>query len=138
MKRNIWIILLCAAILCMSVTYVSYAGPGDADDPVVTKSYLDQALAGVSTKQQTFQVVSVENGQTLLCGAGTELILRMGKASVIATTQGGLADVTDGVDIANLGSAPANHLLIVPVSDGRGLSAQTDCLVMVKGEFSVQ
>ena len=62
----------------------------------------------------------------------------MGSATVIATQKGGLADTTGGYDLANGTAMPSNHLLIVPVNDGRGISANNDVLVMVKGAYNIQ
>ena len=71
-------------------------------------------------------------------GAGCELILRQGSANIIATTKGGLADTTVGGDLADGTAMPSNHLLIVPLDDGRGIQATSTVLVMVKGEYTIQ
>ncbi len=132
MKNTIFktVISLCAAML---VLIPVSAEVGDSDDPVVSKSYIDTYIA----PQLSYEVVSVEAGQSVICGAGCELILRMGDATVIATEKGGLADVTSGVDLADGSAMPSNHLLIVPLADGRGISANTDLLVMIKGNYTI-
>lgn len=135
---------------------VVFSEPGGADDPVVTKSYIvdivipeikayiDErfgiaASEGTTTLHtSTFTVVNVTAGKTVTCDAGTELILRMGKGTVIATEKGGLADVTAGYDLANGTAMPSNHQLIVPVADGRGFRAETDAIVMVKGGYVIE
>ena len=147
-----------ALVLCaMSVFTVVLAEPGSSDDPLISKSYIDTVLmpqikqsveekisglsAGASPSTQTaaeFKVVELAAGQKLMCQAGAELILRMGKAQIIATEKGGLADTTAGFDLANGTDMPANHLLIVPVSDGRGISAQNNVIVMVKGSYEIK
>jgi hypothetical protein len=105
------------------------AQPGTADDPVVTKSYVDQFVG--------LQVVSVPAGQQLIADAGAEIILRAGKATAIATS-GGVADLTAGKDL-KLGEAiVANHLLLIPRSDGRGLKAVNDLVLMVRGTFVIK
>ena len=63
--------------------------------------------------------MTLKEGQTLMAEKGTELILRMGTANVIASQKGGLSDVTGGVDLADGGHLPSNHLLSVPLGDGR-------------------
>lgn len=144
-------ILLCLA-LCFSAVL---AEPGGNDDPLISKSYIENVLMP-SIKQyvesriaevnsgsgagsaEVFKVVEVKKDQQLICSAGTELILRMGKATIIATEKGGLADTTAGFDLANNAEMPANHLLIVPVADGRGIKATADVLVMVKGGYTIK
>lgn len=133
-----------------------FSEPGGTDDPVVTKSYIvDKVIPdikayiderfgiaasdGVSTSHSTtYTVVNVSKGNKMICDAGAELILRMGKGTIIATAKGGLADTTAGYDLADGTPMPSNHQLIVPVGDGRGFTAETDVIVLVKGGYSVQ
>lgn len=133
-----------------------FSEPGGTDDPVVTKSYIvdkvvpelkayvDEKLgiaAGggeVTSRPTSFIVVNVKSGQKIIGESGTELILRMGQGSVIASKKGGLADTTSGYDLANASPFPSNHLLIVPVADGRGFLATTDAILMIKGGYTVQ
>lgn len=135
---------------------VVFSEPGGTDDPVVTKSYIvdkvipdikayvDQQLGiaasdgTVTARPSSFVVVNLTAGQSVIGEAGTELILRMGKGTIIATQKGGLADTTAGYDLANGTAMPSNHLLIIPVSDGRGFKADTDAIVMVKGGYTVK
>ena len=142
-------------LVCLSLMFtVVLADPGTEDDPLISKSYIDTVLmpkieqyveskiAGLGSggngggSGESFQVVSVKKGEEGICSAGAELILRMGKATIIATEKGGLADTTAGFDLSDGVPMPANHLLIVPVADGRGLEAETDLLVMIKGGFT--
>lgn len=144
--------------LCIVIasTLVVFSEPGSTDDPVVTKSYIvdkvvpeikayvDQQLGiipsdgSITASPSSFNVVSVSKGQSIIGEAGTELILRMGKGTIIATQKGGLADTTAGYDLADGTAMPSNHLLIVPVADGRGFIADTDVLVMVKGGYTIK
>ncbi len=106
------------------------------------KSSQDQMESRISTvehKNKTqFIVVSVKSGQKLIGDAGAEMILRMGLATIISTEKGGLADVTGGIDLVYGDEMPANHLLVVPLGDGRGFEAATDVLVMVKGLYEIK
>lgn len=81
-----------------------------------------------------FTVVRAFKGQTLYGSDGAELILRSGKATVVAGANG-LCDITAGVDVLNGGNVITNHLLIVPVGDGRGFAFSTDVYVMVRGGY---
>lgn len=130
---------------------VAFSEPGDSDDPVVTKSYIvsvvvpqlkayvEQRLGNseANAYSDEFVVVDILSGQTVSCEAGAELILRKGSATVIATDKGGLADTTAGYDLGNGSAMPANHLLIVPVDDGRGFRATSDAIVMIKGGYNI-
>jgi hypothetical protein len=152
--KNIKKIKAISVIICVvSLFTVVLAEPGGADDPLVTKSYVETVLipqitsyidqkigsgGSASATSDSFVVVNMKEGQNMICSAGTELILRMGKATVIATEKGGLADTTAGYDIGNANDMPSNHLLIVPVADGRGITAQNDVIVMVKGRYEIK
>ena len=146
-----------AVILAISLVLggiaISYAQPGGESDPVVTLSYIkdtvipsiydyiDDKLSakdGGEAEAQVFSVLELSKGKKIICGAGAELILRSGEATVIATEKGGLADTTGGKDLADGWQVPDNHLLIVPIADGRGAKATTDCIFMVKGKYSVK
>jgi hypothetical protein len=125
--------------------------PGSADDPIVTKSYVDAKIAslgsgggtGGSTAPvpgvDTFKVIQLKTGQTLKGGEGTEIIVRSGSVSAIASSSGGLSDVTVGTDLAQGAEVPANHLILVPRNDGRGIKAVAhDPYIMVRGTYTLQ
>ncbi|SHM58585.1 hypothetical protein SAMN05660826_01415 [Caldanaerovirga acetigignens] len=121
--------------------------PGSQDDPLVTKSYVDKVVSELksyldesSSGNQsigTFEVVYLEKGDRLVAGKGAEIILRSGIAKVVDSENGGIADVTDGKDLRRNERAPQNHLLIVPRDDGRGLIAETNVVLTVRGSFKV-
>lgn len=151
------IISLVVIFACLMITfqmvYGSVGEPGSQEDPLITKSYIEEIVMPKIRQEMVelikgssnsvghsfqFEVVSVKKGQKLIGDAGTELILRMGKATIIATTKGGLADTTQGTDLPNGTPMPPNHLLIIPLDDGRGFIAEEDVLVMVKGSYSIK
>lgn len=147
MKLGAFVILVCIGVLCTAV----FAEPGSDSDPLISKSYVDDVLmpkiqdmidskvaGNGNTDSAKFVVVEASAGKKIICEAGTELILRMGKATVIATEKGGLADTTIGDDLPDGKKMPSNHLLIVPVADGRGIKADTDVIVMIKGGYSIK
>lgn len=106
------------------------AEPGSDADPLVAKSYVD--------KQTVLQVLELKDGQTLRAEAGTELVLRAGRAVAVTSPQGGLADLTAGRDIQGGEAVPANHLLLIPRSDGRGLKALTSVVILARGGATVE
>ncbi len=159
MKRlksvGVAILLTC---IFVSLCIVVIAEPGTDSDPLISKSYIDEVLmpkiqqyvddkiaemgdnqgGGTEAGALVFEVVEADAGDKIICSAGAELILRMGKATIIATEKGGLADTTIGYDLADGTAMPANHMLIVPVADGRGIKADTDIIVMIKGEYIIK
>lgn len=134
MKKIIITLLVVALAFATLGTVTMFASPGDNTDPIITLSYIEDILKG----QLTFQVVNLEKGSSLIGEAGTELVLRMGNAEIIATEKGGLADLTSGFDLPDGTAMPANHNLVVPVSDGRGIKAQSKVIVMVKGDYIIE
>ncbi len=125
------------ALTFLVALVVSAAEPGSSEDPLISKSYVDSTLVPYINKASSFSVLTLSNGQILIGEAGCEIILRMGSATIIATEKGGLCDTTLGGDWPNGSPAPANHNLIVPVSDGRGIKADTDIIIMVKGTYTL-
>ncbi|KQO10991.1 hypothetical protein [Paenibacillus sp. Leaf72] len=129
--------------------------PGSIDDPVITKSYLDEQLAkvsggssgagtgstGTSNAQASLQVVSVPSGKVLLGDEGTEIILRVGKAVAYSSDSSGIVDITDGKDLVKGNSVASNHLLLMPRS-GRGVTAAAgytkSLTVLVRGGYKLQ
>jgi hypothetical protein len=104
--------------------------PGSEADPLVTKSYVDG--------RTVFQVVNLPKGQSLIAEGGTEFVLRGGKVTAIVSPQGGLLDVTGGADLLQGEQVKAQHLVIIPRTDGRGVLAQTDAILMVKGPYTLK
>lgn len=156
MKKRRLRFLIVAGVICLCTMFtVVLAEPGSNDDPLISKSYIEDYLmpkieqliesklaglggstgSGNTTEAESFVVVEAKAGEKIICSAGAELILRMGKATVVATEKGGLADTTAGYDLSDGTAMPSNHLLIVPVADGRGIKADTDIIVMIKGGY---
>lgn len=154
MNKQRWLKVGIAAAVCVTILsglMIAFSDAGDSNDPLVTKSYIvekvipdmkayvDEAVAkGDGGQNQAFTVVNVLKGTTVLGEAGTEMILRMGSGTVVATQKGGLADTTAGYDLPSGTAMPSNHMLIVPLGDGRGFTATSDSIVMIKGGYSIQ
>ena len=146
MMTKIYVLLICVIVASLAIPSLA-ANPGSEEDPLVSMSYVNDVLMpqirsyvdtkAVEASGQAYEVVNLKKGQTVIGGQSTEFILRMGTANVVATQKGGLADVTAGTDLANGAGMPANHLLIVPFDDWRGITMQTDGIVMIKGVYSI-
>ncbi|ABR50223.1 conserved hypothetical protein [Alkaliphilus metalliredigens QYMF] len=147
----------------------NFLEPGSQEDPIVTQSYvetrneqlryyIDEKVKGLETQitkggesvpgngtpvtgqQQVFEIVVLTQGQQLLGGNSTEMILRGGEATAVGNTAGdGVTNITVGTDLRTGHKVEPNHLLIVPKKDGRGIAAQTEQIwVMVRGEYTIQ
>ena len=114
----------------MGLARADTADPGSNADPLVSKSYVDQYTQ--------WRVVNVTKGQQLVADAGAEIIVRAGNATAVASTLGGVSDLTGGADRKQGEALPANHLLIVPRGDGRGLVAVSDLVLLVRGTYSLK
>lgn len=84
----------------------------------------------------TFTTYSVPRGRRIYFEAGAMFILRTGNVTAV-TGPSGFADVTAGRDVTNGETISHNHLLVVPVADGRGLQFNTNGLIMILGGYEV-
>ena len=140
--------LTVVSLLLLSICLPGMAAdPGSNEDPLVTLSYINDVLmpqvksyvdSKTTTSGDGFKIVNLNAGQTVIAQASTEMILRMGSAQIVATAKGGVADVTHGIDLQNGAVMPANHLLIVPLDDGRGAQMLSDGIIMIKGSYTVK
>lgn len=145
---------LSAVVLLWGSTVV-FSEPGSNSDPLVTlsyvnkavdqiKVYIDEKISNISIETETpsvsseLVIVNVKKGELLIGKAGTELILRGGKAKVVGGPLGGLSDVTKGDELNHDEAVSHNHLLIIPRSDDRGIYATEDAIFMVKGVYEVK
>ncbi|PHV71285.1 hypothetical protein CS063_06230 [Sporanaerobium hydrogeniformans] len=143
MKKRTKILLGVILLATISTVYAAQYGAGTSEDPVVTKSYVDQKIAELSKQNTTsttftYEVMSLEPGQILLGKQGTEIIMRSGEGQVIGSEAGGVQNITAGSDIANGKPVPKYHLLLIPRDDGRGIIATKQMYVMVRGGYVVQ
>ncbi|PZD97892.1 hypothetical protein DNH61_00750 [Paenibacillus sambharensis] len=128
--------------------------PGSVEDPVVTKSYVDQKVAAAAggsagtgaqqpsnTSSSAIEIVSVKAGKILIAKDGAEVVVRAGKAVAYSEDSNGIADVTDGKDITNGKPVPNNHLILFP-RGGRGImvapGVDSNLTVMVRGGYEIK
>jgi len=83
--------------------------------------------------------VRAVGGQRIIGGEGTEIILRGGQATAFTSGPDGLVNVTFGTELFGGESIPANHLLIVPRADGRGVNVHSaEAWFIIRGEYTIQ
>lgn len=125
--------------------------PGSEGDPLVTQGYvekkIDQIKYYVDTKiasmpsggsTEKLEVVSVPKGKKLVGFEGTTMILRSGSAVAVDSAAGGIANLTAGADMKKNEQIRANHQLLIPRNDGRGMEAVTDIIVLVRGRYTIE
>ena len=86
----------------------------------------------------SFTAVTLAPGQTLYGGAGCEVLLRSGSAVCISDGKSvpGLVDTTDGTSINHGVQLVPNHLYMM--TDQRGVMAQEEVVLLVRGEYIIQ
>jgi len=166
MKKKMYILGIGLAFIAGGLIFGSNilsANPGGAEDPLVTRSYvemrigeaLQQATAqqvntdailnevlanigGLSGNTMSFSPVHVNAGQTILAGEGTEIILRSGNATAHVPGPDGVVNASAGLDLDHGHPISRNHLIIIPREDGRGIRATTDAWFIIRGDFTIQ
>lgn len=91
-------------------------------------------------KEDGYEVLFLSKGEKILAETQCEFILRVGSADVVSPYENqGIADLTEGTDLAGGTSIVKNHLLLVPRGgDGRGVVVTSDsAYIMVRGEYSI-
>ncbi|GBG08014.1 hypothetical protein PAT3040_02581 [Paenibacillus agaridevorans] len=182
MKNKVWKLAGAAVVVSAGVWAGMVVGnplaansnavtPGTIEDPVVTKSYVDEQIAkllnggtegdgsgnnnggtggsGSNGSESAsngnavvkLEVVELSMGKTLIAAAGTEVVVRVGKAIAYSSDTNGISDLTGGVDIKNGKDVPTNHLIWFP-RDGRGIKGHPDEIVpltlIVKGIYTIK
>ncbi|MCL2699272.1 MAG: hypothetical protein FWE68_03080 [Defluviitaleaceae bacterium] len=154
MKKQ-FAILLAAALAIVMILTVG-ATPGGVDDPLVSRSYVDDrfnqlltVLAALSdggvisqpnesAPAAAYAPVSVLRGQMLIGGEGAEIILRSGRAVGFVPVANGIVNITTGAEIFDGDEIHRNNMLIIPRDDGRGVLVTDDAWFLVKGEYSIR
>ncbi|MEL7647410.1 MAG: hypothetical protein AAGU76_04920 [Sedimentibacter sp.] len=157
--------LILTFVLLLAFSTVIFAAPGDTSDPIVVLSYLNERISSLISQYKleniddmqaqidklssqgtgsssgstgmALEIVEIRDGEKLIGGSGTEIILRGGEAYIIGSQLGGLSDVTLGKDFVSGMAVVPNHLMIVPRDDGRGVYAEKYAIFMVRGTYQV-
>lgn len=139
------------------------ADPGSDGDPIVSKSYVDSNITAQTQQLQILQdkynlmvkdmdllkmqisaggskgyeIISLEVGQKLLPGIGTEIVLISGKANSIRGQNGGLLDTNSAKQLLTVLPITINHLLISAGDDGRGIIVVSKSKLLVRGTYKI-
>ena len=160
MKNKIKSAAFAAALVVAACSFIYTASAssdsaGSSGDPLVTKSYVDSAMANVlnavnnsqgtgnlsmeTEASDSFEPVSLKKGQILLGKGGSEIILRSGSALSYTESADGIIDVSTGQEYFNGENLTANHLLIISRDDGRGAAVTSDeAWFIVKGGYTIK
>ncbi len=90
-------------------------------------------------KSFEFEVLHLTEDTILVSETPCEIILRSGRATAyLDGNDNGLADLTDGGELMEGDSLVANHLLMIPRGDGRGLKITSEeAYIMVRGGYTI-
>ena len=158
-----WKIALAAACVCFLFTAAYAANAGSANDPLVTRSYLDgpflkqvqslvdQAVDARKTELEqaagqnsgtavgnVFQVVTLSQGQALVGDVGCEVMLRIGTAACGTSDSVGLIDTTTGANLGNGGALVTNHLYMVTISTRSVTATSGTVKVLARGPYTIR
>ncbi len=85
-----------------------------------------------------FVVITLKKGQTVTCGVGTEIMLRIGSAVSNGPDSPRLIDETGGVSVSGAGTdLVVNHMYMVTIK-GNGVKASRDnTKLLIRGDYTV-
>ncbi len=154
-KNKAFIFVQLILILTVLIVITVFAAqPGTADDPIVTKSYvdgrIDELLNAVenggnipvvipddTVSGDKYVPVHVGVSQKLIGGEGTEIIMRTGRAFAFVPGKEGIINATLGKDLLDSAEINKNNIIIIPRNDGRGIRVVEDAWFIVKGEYTI-
>ena len=95
------------------------------------------STGGGSGTADTFNVVTLSDGQTLYGDVGCEVMLRVGTAVCVAPSSPGFIDETTAGTLNNSGKLVQNHLYMMTI-DERGVKATAATVkLLVRGGYAV-
>ncbi len=162
LKKSVLTFVLIITILTFGVS--ADEAYSSKNDPLVSLSYVNDVLGPQIMKQVLekidsqyvkisditdmssgdYQLVTLSKGDTLMCKGVCEIVLLSGNATTIITSSSnieagqGLVDVTDGAIVTNGVLIKANHKIIIPKADGRGIIVTGDSVsLLVRGAYTI-
>lgn len=162
LKKSALIFVLIITILTFGVS--ADEAYSSKNDPLVSLSYVNdvlgpQIMAQVLEKIESEYVkmsditdmmsgeltlITLSKGDTLMSKGVCEIVLLSGNATTLITASSnieagqGLIDVTDGTVVTNGALIKANHKIIIPKADGRGIIVTGDAITLiVRGAYTI-
>lgn len=118
------------------------ATPGSQGDPLVTLSYLESRLEGISgggtsaaSSDGGFSRVSLTKGQSLVISDGGELVVYSGNGTVLGTT--GMLSLSDS-QMFPAGTSAVLYAHFLGIGSASGVKASGDMTVYVKGGYRIE
>ena len=154
-KKRIIVIILCAVLaLALGFSVFAATSYGSEDDPLITKSYLTKILlpqlqedfqeeldAAVAEIERDgsgeFTVITLSKGQTVKCGVGCEVMLRIGSAEAMGDSAPAMVNTTTAESIFKGYKLEVNNLYLVTI-EGNGFKATSDnTKLLIKGDYKI-
>lgn len=153
-RKKLLVFILCAIVAgaCLGAGVYAAVNYGTQDDPLITKSYVDNVLIPQLEKEFAdkleaempdspensgdYVLVTLSPGDSLSFSVGCEMILREGSAMCSGSSTV-MVDTTGGVSLQSGSYLLANHLYVAAAQDG-GLKITGDSTkLLIKGEYSI-
>lgn len=154
-RKKLIIIAVCVLLaILLGVSVFAASGYGTADDPLITKSYLTQVLLPQLEKDfkeklddavadiekdgsGEFTVITLSSGETVKCGVGCEVMLRLGSAEAVGPSAPAMVNTTTAESVFNGYELDVNNLYLVTI-DGNGFKAlENNTKLLIKGEYEI-
>lgn len=162
LKKSILVFVLMITVLAFGVS--ADEAYSSKNDPLVSLSYVNDVL-GPQIMSQVLEkiesqyvkisdltdmsagdltLITLSKGDTLMSKGVCEIVLLSGNATTLITASSnieagqGLVDVTDGTVVTNGSLIKANHKIIIPKADGRGIIVTGDSVsLLVRGAYTI-
>ena len=93
--------------------------------------------ASLASAASTYTVISMSSGERLVGLKGCEIMLRVGNAFCVATASPGLIDTSSTGVLEDGAYLEKNHMYMVTI-DGRGIEADGDIMIIVRGDYTIE
>ena len=147
-KKVLVAVIVLAVVLAGAGVYAA-TNYGSQSDPLITKSYLekvlqpqleaevDAALEEAGAAQHSapgeFAELKLSAGQSIVCSAGGELLLRSGSAKSV----GSLTDTTAGSGVSAGVGVTVDHLYLASAADSGFTAGSGGAAVLVSGSYFI-
>ena len=147
MRKKILIAVIAVALMLAAfktgmVFGAGSSAPGSQGDPLVTLSYLESRLAGLSGGSSSavssdggFSRVSLTKGQSLVISDGGELVVYSGSGTVLGTT--GMLSLSDS-QMFPAGTSAVLYAHFLGIGSSSGVKASGDMTIYVKGGYRIE